>query len=446
LWKQYAREFVGETETLVSPVLCDMRRWHQDPLYRAVIANRLSLPNIAEASDWHAAENLDANNPDLVAVQDDDALRLSDNIFGDKRRLEGNRQQTAASLFYQGTSRLRSGRFDAAVQSLKTSLRLDDVLSTKGNLARALTAARRFDEAEKLFETICLEDNPIAATDYAFCLAYQGKWRASLSYYEQRFDHFGPSEALVQTFGERWDGSESLDGRDVLVWMEQALGDQLQYARFLPLLQGRYPEGNITVAVHPSMRRFFEASMAVNVVEKWQAKRKDVWIPSMSLPYLLDLHSIPGPAGISFNETMPLEGDKKIGICWQGSFNHPDDDFRSMNVELLRPLAELPGVKLYNLQHDLSCDFAELVPINHFLDLARLVNSLDAVVSVDSAPAHLAGVLGKKCFLMLSWKADSRWSYQGERTDWYPTHELIRQDTMGDWAGVVATVIQLVNN
>ena len=67
--------------------------------------------------------------------------------------------------------------------------------------------------------------------------------------------------------------------------------------------------------------------------------------------------------------------------------------------------------------------------LGDFYQTAGLINVLDAVVSIDSGIAHLAGALGQNVELALDKVPDFRWTIEGQTTPWYPQHNLHRQDT-----------------
>ena len=78
-----------------------------------------------------------------------------------------------------------------------------------------------------------------------------------------------------------------------------------------------------------------------------------------------------------------------------------------------------------------------------FADTAGMIANLDLVISVDTAVAHLAGALGKPCWVLLpDYKADWRWLAERTDTPWYPNGmRLFRQAEMGNWRSVIAEVL-----
>ena len=75
-------------------------------------------------------------------------------------------------------------------------------------------------------------------------------------------------------------------------------------------------------------------------------------------------------------------------------------------------------------------------------ETAGAIESLDLVITVDSAVAHLAGGLGKETWVLLPFAPDWRWLLEREDSPWYPTLRLFRQPQPGDWTGVIARVTQ----
>ncbi|HEX3699505.1 MAG TPA: glycosyl transferase family 8, partial [Phenylobacterium sp.] len=118
-----------------------------------------------------------------------------------------------------------------------------------------------------------------------------------------------------------------------------------------------------------------------------------------------------------------------VGVVWRGRATNDADRHRSLPAfDLLAPLAEA-GARLIDLT-EAKGDFA---------DLAAMIDQLDLLVSVDTAAAHMAGALGKPCWLLLPWfRTDWRWLQDRSDSPWYPRHRLFRQPAFGDWASPIA--------
>ena len=117
----------------------------------------------------------------------------------------------------------------------------------------------------------------------------------------------------------------------------------------------------------------------------------------------------------------------------------------------LRPLAALPGVRLINLQTgDGREELDDLPPgmaveqlgedfdagPDAFLDAAAVMESLDLVITTDTALAHLAAALGRPTWVALKFSPDWRWLLGRDDTPWYPSMRLFRQETVDDWSEV----------
>jgi ADP-heptose:LPS heptosyltransferase len=71
-----------------------------------------------------------------------------------------------------------------------------------------------------------------------------------------------------------------------------------------------------------------------------------------------------------------------------------------------------------------------------------VMESLDLIITSDTAIAHLAGALGKPTWVALQYVPDWRWLLDRNDSPWYPTMRLFRQQRVGDWEGVFAQIQQ----
>ena len=120
-----------------------------------------------------------------------------------------------------------------------------------------------------------------------------------------------------------------------------------------------------------------------------------------------------------------------------------------MPLSCIAGLARLPGVRLISLQKGHGSDqLAGLPQVESlgdafdadgaFLDSAAIMESLDLVITLDSALAHLAGALGRPVWVALKQVPDWRWLLDRDTSPWYPGMRLFRQTSDGDWASVFA--------
>jgi hypothetical protein len=140
-----------------------------------------------------------------------------------------------------------------------------------------------------------------------------------------------------------------------------------------------------------------------------------------------------------------------VGLVWRGNAAYLADTQRSMPFTTYCPLFDLPGVAFYSLQvgppglevTEAGFDgfVANLEPfMPNWRGTARVISALDAVVSIDTSVAHLAGALGKPVFTLVTSNSDWRWDRNSSRSIWYDSMRVIRQHKQDDWAPCIEEV------
>jgi hypothetical protein len=307
-----------------------------------------------------------------------------------------------------------------------------------------------------------LRRNPIspdAHLNLALALLTLGRFEEAWPHYEQRWNA-APLVNHRRAFGvPEWDGG-ALGSRRLLVHAEQGLGDTIQFAHLLPQL-GADPAQlvfELPATLMPLLAPF--ARHAALVAKGTALPPVDCHAALMDLPRRLGLTlgRIRPMTGILEADPARIERwrarlgggtGRLVAIAWRGGADNPENERRSIDPALLRPLFEHPDLRFVSLQKgapsphpraiDPGADFD--LPGAAFLDSAAIMAVADAVVTVDTALAHLAGALERPTFLLLPHVADWRWLT--DRTDclWYPAMRLARQPAPGHWLPAVERVV-----
>ncbi|MDQ6671110.1 MAG: ADP-heptose--LPS heptosyltransferase [Chloroflexota bacterium] len=236
-----------------------------------------------------------------------------------------------------------------------------------------------------------------------------------------------------------WDGSP-LVGRRVLVRCYHGLGDTLQFARFLPQLAQSARE--LTVWVQPVLMPLLQRMSApLNLLPLHDGDPQveyDVDIEIMELAHALHTTIETLPSEVPYF-TVPAEPRRcsafSVGVVAQAG---DWDARRSVPSQLMARLAEIPGIRTYNLQLGCGVPGAEDISTPDVLTLAARMLGLDLVVTADTMTAHLAGALALPTWTLLVADADWRWMSGRDDSPWYPTMRLFRQPSAGDWQSVMS--------
>lgn len=262
-----------------------------------------------------------------------------------------------------------------------------------------------------------------AAYSRSLALLRAGRFSDAWPLFEARrsIPHFD-AKPPVADYPE-WQGQD-LVGKRIMVVAEQGWGDQMMFGRYLaPLARLGC---TIEILCHPTVWPVFGMagySGHPHFVDR-AAPPADYWVLMGSLPLRLGLHEPPPPVYLPISS-----GSTGVGVKTFGNPKHTNDRNRSL------PPPEASALRGLGIDLDPKVSGA-----NSFLETAVAVAGLKLVVSVDTAVAHLAGIMGKPLWVLLPYEGlDWRWG-DGIQSRWYPNATLFRQEAPGDWISVLERV------
>lgn len=359
----------------------------------------------------------------------------------------------ADAIGNRGLALLGLGRTSEAVENYRDGLKLHPGSTTMlSNLGISLMALNRHTEAIECFhQTLAIDPNHVDANwNLSLSLLASGDYRNGWRQYEWRWKRVEMAPHFRSFHVPLWTGEQNLAGRTLLLHFEQGFGDTIQFLRYVRPLSSA--GARIVLALPEALRRLAQASFpGVGVFCGNEVLPPfDLHCPLLGLPLACgtSLDSIPAadppylrPPAESLLAWKERLGRRKkairVGLVWSGNPAHKHDSSRSLEVDLLRPLLDLPGTEFYGLQKDVREDDARQLgsmknlrmiggQFADFGDTAAAISQLDLVISVDTSVAHLAGALGKPVWIILPFAADWRWLTDREDSVWYPTARLFR--------------------
>ena len=331
------------------------------------------------------------------------------------------------------------------------------------NLGAALSELDRNPEALNL-HLRALELEPELRESHwnlAMCCFRLGDLKRGFLEYEWRFK--GPVGVQLSHYSQpRWEGGD-LTGKTILLHGEQGMGDILQFVRYVPLVAAKHAK--IIVACHPELCRLLANMRYVSQTIAIGASPPpfDVYCSLMSLPALFGTTQATIPAYTPYlnapadlvrlwDQRLGRRGTaRRVGLVWAGRPEYSSDSVRTIRLQQLAPLAGVQGIEFHSIQKGPASREALNPPpgmrlVNHseqltdFAETAALMANLDLVISVDTAPAHLAGAMAKPVWVLLPTPADWRWMLQRSDNPWYPTMTLFRQNSPGQWDEVIRRI------
>jgi FkbM family methyltransferase len=338
----------------------------------------------------------------------------------------------------------------------RISQRFPDNLGVKLIVAHYLNLMGRNEEsAAKIKEILAVDPDhvPTLAIEGLHMLQagnYKEGWqRYELRYKQKNTAHFGGNRDHRDI--PQWDGQPT--DEPILIWAEQGFGDTIMFSRFYKYVRDLCP--NAILEVQPHVYELLETS---GIAKPGTLFRQDRALPFLkvefkaqcSLPSLpAALHDDGSMIEVRHRTTLEIQnaylfadaaltskwraivGDRKIGVCSQGSPRSERPYTRDLPVEFLPPLGLKFG-PFFSLNDEGQFE--------SYAATAAAIMALDLVITVDTSIAHLAGALGKEVWLLLAFDPDFRWGLTGTTTPWYPSMRIFRQPKLRDWPSVMTEV------
>ena len=288
----------------------------------------------------------------------------------------------------------------------------------------------------------------------------QGVLEKGCDYYEGGFSPLVPAKSARTPRRDfdvpRWDG-QPLNGKTLLVWREQGLGDELLFYTCLHELKDM--GGKVIVEcdkrlVEVMARSFPEFTIRPEIFLPQQEGRSpfadfDYHLPAGSLmryfrPTIESFNRSgayikPDPAKVAkFEKRLaPYKDDYRlVGICWRSGKLDPVRNLSYTMLDEWGEVLQTPGFKFVNLQYG-ECEaelkeaeekygieilrWTDLNLRNDLGDIFALMTCLDAVASVQTAVLVMAGAIGKKSFAV----GVGSWIYFDnlKRCEWFKSQD-----------------------
>ena len=391
-------------------------------------------------------------------------LKRFEEYLADSRRAHALDQNNAEVCNNIGDALLLLHRFDDAMEWFDRALEIrPSFILALANRSVALGRTHRFDEAIATYQRIRSIDPTNATAEFHLANLdlllgnFETGWRGR----EARWRVSGLPISFPDGPEPVWLGEEGIEGKTILIYSDEGLGDAIQFTRYVPMLAARGAQIVLVVqqsqlsllSTLPGLTRCLPSSVATLPPVDFRCP-----LTSLPLAFRTTLDSIPPPSRLSpsadritaWEQRLGHHDRLRVGLAWSGSLTHPNDHSRSISLRLLTRILDLDAT-FVSLQRDPRPDDRTVLlertgivdltaHLTDFTETAALVSCLDLVITVDTSIAHLAGTMGCPTWIMIAHTPDYRWLLNRDDSPWYPSVRLFRQTKAGDYAEVLERI------
>jgi tetratricopeptide (TPR) repeat protein len=338
--------------------------------------------------------------------------------------------------------------------------------------------AQLFRDREWITAAILLYDkaltiaprDAIARTHRAVALLRNGQLREGWTDYDGRFWYLDEQVVRRPLPPPYWDG-EALDGKSILVWSEQGIGDEILNVSVLPdiIKSAKYVALQCDPRMVPIYKRSFPSVEVFGWIDgmprnpHYETLDFQCAIGSLGRFCRNDFSDFPRHRGYLSADPGKVAhlkarygGGPLVGISWKSSATRIGDA-KTLLLKDWVPILRQAGARFISLQYgdtaaeidQLKSEFGIDVLLDKEIDslvdmdaFAAQVAAMDLVISTSNTTVHMAGSLGIPTWTLLPLGPGALWYWFLRREDspWYPSVKLYRQRVQGDWGDVVEHV------
>ena len=285
----------------------------------------------------------------------------------------------------------------------------------------------------------------------AFAKIKQGEWYKGLSLLEYRniSDFTYPLQGVKTALSKLpwWTPGQSIKGRTVIICAEQGRGDVINFSRFIPLIKQANEDRKVFLYYYKDLHGLMRRLGGIDgFVDEHSAPEGALKVKTMSLYVLLAEHGILpkelkspfyGSKGIFKNPDLvvPKRDKPLVGICWKSTNDSWNVKAKVIPDEVVKPFLDNQSIDFVSLHLEQSF-MPQYLESNQWTETADKIQVLDAVISVDTAVAHMAGSVGTPVYNLIGDKEYAGWIWYPNdkgKTYWYDSMRTIWWDGYQNW-------------
>lgn len=335
------------------------------------------------------------------------------------------------------------------------------------NYAVALSECGHSKQSIEFYENTILLNSELYLAKYNLACEkiknydFENGWKE----YQVRYKAFAHLEKIINSYDPipYWNG-EDIKNKNLLLVNEQGKGDFIFGMRYLPELIKN--KAKIFVDGEKAIHNIL-SNTKIKGIKKYNSTQKIDYIFSvMSLPCLLKKEKI--ETGLYDNifekhKKSKRKNKLKVGLTFFGNHKHPNDYRRSMHLSKLKPILDNKNFEIHLIQkkENLVRDWKKITvniwdyefkgidrddELKTYTDTLRILNDLDVLVTIDTSIAHLSGAIDMPTFVFLDHGSDYRWGFEREKTSWYPSWKIFKQNELYNWDKPIEECLQALLN